>query len=114
MMRVLLFVASLTAFQAALGANVVTPPDKQRPGFGVVKSVTPVPTATTAAPTAATARSKEESASSGSSAPAASHTTYLVTVRMDDGSYQIRQLKKPVVGVGKRVLITNAGDVVPE
>lgn len=108
-MRVLLLLATLTAFQLALGANVVTPPDKQRPGFGVVKSVTAVPTAS----------GKEQSASAGSSLPAtassaASHTTYLVTVRMDDGSFQIRQLKKPVVGVGKRVLITNAGDVVPE
>jgi hypothetical protein len=113
MMRALFLVVSLTAFQWAVGANVVTPPDKQRPGYGVVKSVTAVPTAS----------GKEESASAGSSAPAAagssapaaaSRTTYLVTVQMDDGSFQIRQLKKPVVGVGKRVLITNAGDVVPE
>ena len=105
MIRTLFVVAALTAFQSAFGANVVTPPDKQRPGYGVVKSVTAVPTAP----------GKEESASAGSSAPAAaSRTTYLVTVRMDDGSMQIRQLKKPIVGVGKRVLITNAGDVVPE
>src|SRR3954467_9551430 len=104
-MRALLLFAALLACQFALGANVATPPDKQRPGYGVVKSVTAVPTAS----------GKEESASAGSSAPAAaSHTTYLVTVRMDDGSFQIRQLKKPIVGVGKRVLITNAGDVVPE
>jgi hypothetical protein len=73
----------------------------------VVESVAPI----RAAPA-------EESASAGSSAPAPS-TRYLVRVRMDDGSIQIRELKKRSaapggIAEGKRVLITNAGDVLPE
>ncbi len=39
---------------------------------------------------------------------------YLVRVRMDDGSIQVRSVKRAEVKPGQRALITNAGDVVPE
>jgi hypothetical protein len=103
MIRALLFAAVVGAPCSGLAANTATPIDEQRPGYGVVQSITPV-----------REQPNEESASAGSSAPAAPRTTYLVRVKLDDGSVQIRQLKKRTVAVGKRVLITNAGDVLPE
>jgi hypothetical protein len=39
---------------------------------------------------------------------------YLVRVRMDDGSVQVRTVRRAEVRTGQRALITNAGDVVPE
>jgi hypothetical protein len=107
-MRALLLAAALSAFHGALAADSATPVAERRPGYGVVESITPVH-----APPPA-----DESSSAGSSAPASerapARTTYLVRVRLDDGSVQIRQLKKPSVRVGRRVLITNAGEVLPE
>jgi hypothetical protein len=57
-----------------------------------------------------------ESASAGASAPAATKrgAVYLVRVRMNDGGVQIRQVKKTRYSVGDKVLLTNAGDVVPD
>jgi hypothetical protein len=104
MIRALLVAVALGAAHYALAADLPTPVAERRPGYGVVQSITPV----RAAPA-------EESASAGSSSsPAAPRTSYLVRVKLDDGSIQIRQLKKRNVAVGKRVLVTNAGDVLPE
>jgi hypothetical protein len=82
----------------------------QGPGYGVVESVTPI-----SRPAA------EESASSGGSRPPVtkearrkSARNYLVRVRMDDGSVQVRTVRRAEVRTGQRALITNAGDVVPE
>jgi len=82
----------------------------QGPGYGVVESVTPISRA-----------SSEESASSGGSRPPVtkearrkSARNYLVRVRMDDGSIQVRSVRRAEVRAGQRALITNAGDVVPE
>jgi hypothetical protein len=100
-------------FAAALGAvsrveaqqtAAATPADQERPGYGVVESIT----ALRPAPA-------EESASAGASAPGrrkAAGGTYLVRVRLDDGSIQIRNVKKRAYKVGDRVLISNAGDIV--
>jgi hypothetical protein len=91
---------------AAIGAFADDSPisaAEQHPGYGVVQSITRV-----------SAEPPEESASAGSSAPAQPRISYLVRVKLDDGSVQIRQLKKPGVAAGRRVLITNAGDVLPE
>src|SRR5947209_20045435 len=76
--------------------------DDRRPGYGVVESVTPL--------------RQPESASAGASAPAQSKrgAVYLVRVRMNDGGVQIRQVKKTRFSVGEKVLLTNAGDVVPD
>ncbi len=75
---------------------------QRRPGYGVVESVSPL--------------RQPESASAGASAPAsgAHPALYLVRVRMDDGTIQIREVKKRRFSVGDRVLLTNAGDVVPD
>ncbi|HWA38153.1 MAG TPA: hypothetical protein VG873_09845 [Burkholderiales bacterium] len=79
----------------------------QGPGYGVVESVTRI-----------SRDAGEESASAGASRPAAKAKKpagrYLVRVRMDDGSVQVRSVKRAEVRVGQRALITNAGDVVPE
>ncbi|MGE5641071.1 MAG: hypothetical protein ACM30H_13345 [Clostridia bacterium] len=78
----------------------------QAPGFGVVQSITRLPAA-----------APEESASSGaSSAPskAKRKALYLVRVKMDDGSYQVREVARRPARIGQRVLVTNAGDVLPE
>lgn len=80
------------------------------PGYGVVESVTPlVPAAKKPAEESATAGS---SAATGSSAPA--RRMYRVRVRMDDGRVQTRDVPKPPVSSGDRVLLTNSGDVVPD
>jgi len=74
---------------------------ERRPGYGVVESVSPLRQA--------------ESASAGASRPGAGQADlYLVRVRMDDGSFQIREVKKRRFTVGDRVLLTNAGDIVPD
>jgi hypothetical protein len=102
--RALLFAVAVGASLSAGGQDLRTPAAQERPGYGVVESITPLRDVPA-----------EDSASAGSSAPSLAPTTYLVRVRMDDGSIQIRQVrKKRSVAVGKRVLITNAGDVLPE
>jgi outer membrane lipoprotein SlyB len=103
MIRALLFAAAMSATMCVLADNSSTPAAEEHPGYGVVQSITPV-----------RVEPAEESASAGSSAPSQPWTTYLVKVKLDDGSIQVRQLKKRSVAVGKRVLITNAGDVLPE
>lgn len=81
---------------------------QQLPGYGVVESVTPVSRAPA-----------EESASAGGSRPPAAkqareRRAYLVRLRMDDGSVQVRGVRRAEVRPGQRALVTNAGDVVPE
>jgi hypothetical protein len=78
----------------------------QAPGYGVVQTITRLPAGT-----------PEQSASTGaSSAPSKGKrkAVYLVRVKMDDGSYQVREVARTPVRVGQRVLVTNAGDVLPE
>jgi hypothetical protein len=100
-MRKTLVAVSLLAFLAPAWA--------QAPGYGTVESVIPLSGA-----------SAEESASAGGSRPPATKQArqkargYLVRVRMDDGSIQVRTVKRAEVRAGQRALITNAGDVVPE
>jgi hypothetical protein len=106
-MRMISMVLALAASAAlAGGEKVVTPvPTKQmRPGYGVVESVTPVRVA------------PERSAAAGGSAStkADSRPMYRVAVRMPDGSVQYRDLDLPEFKVGDNVLLTNAGDIVPD
>lgn len=90
---------------------LLAPARAQGPGTGVVESVTPLAQARLEA---------EESASAGGSRPPVTRQArqkargYLVRVRMDDGSIQVRTVKRAEVRAGQRALITNAGDVVPE
>ena len=56
------------------------------------------------------------SAAAGGSAPGtpSGRPMYRVGVRMPDGSLQLRDLDKPEFKVGDNVLLTNAGDIVPD
>ena len=105
-MRLISIVLALAATGAlAAGEKVVTPvPTKQmRPGYGVVERVTPVRVV------------PEHSAAAGGSAAAKdSRPMYRVAVRMPDGSLQYRDLDRPEFKVGEDVLLTNAGDIVPD
>ena len=90
----------------AQGHKVVAPVStkEMQPGYGVVQSVTPVRVA------------PERSAAAGGSAAKdeAARPMYRVAVRMPDGSMQYRDLDRPEFKVGDNVLLTNAGDIVPD
>lgn len=88
-----------------LSASPAAAQPYQPPGYGVVESVTPIPPA-----------SDESSSAGASSSPGAKkrEVRYLVRVRMDDGTLQVRTVKRPEVKPGERALVTNAGDVIPE
>jgi hypothetical protein len=72
-----------------------------QPGYGVVEQVTPV-------------RVREASAAAGGSSAAPARPVYRLKVRMADGSVQYRDLDRPEFRAGERVLLTNAGDVLPD
>ena len=80
------------------------PVNEMRPGYGVVQSVTPVRLAA------------ERSAAAGGTTAGAppERQMYRVSVRMPDGSIQYRDLDRPEFKAGDHVLLTNAGDVVPD
>lgn len=83
---------------------VVAPlaPQAMQPGYGVIERVTP-------------ARVGERSAAAGgSSAASDARPVYRLAVRMADGSLQYRDIDRPEFRPGDRVLLTNAGDVVPD
>jgi hypothetical protein len=105
-MRVAPLILAVLLTRVFAGEPVVTPvpTEKMRPGYGVVESVTEVKVA------------PERSAAAGGSAPAASQAKpmYRVTVRLADGSVQQRDIEKPEFRVGDNVLLTNAGDIVPD
>ena len=98
--RIVLFVALFAVCLEVAAAD-------RGPGFGVVQSIILLP------------GPGEESASAGASAAPKSvgrarHGRLLVRLKMDDGTYQVREVKGASVRVGQRALVTNAGDVVPE
>ena len=101
--------AAVSAIAAAQEPVVKPIPAKQmQPGYGVVESVREVRVV------------PERSAAAGGSAPSAGGTrqearpVYRVGVRLADGTLQYRDLDKPEFKVGDNVLLTNAGDVVPD
>ena len=71
------------------------------PGYGIVEQVTPV-------------QVREASAAAGGSSTASARPIYRLKVRMGDGSVQYRDLDRPEFRPGDRVLLTNAGDVLPD
>ena len=81
------------------------PTKHMQPGYGVVESVTEVQVV-----------SRSRSAAAGGSAQGAKSTRpmYRIAVRMPDGSLQVRDLDKPEFKVGDNVLLTNAGDILPD
>jgi hypothetical protein len=96
-------VSSIAAAQERVVQPI--PAQEMRPGYGVVESVRPV-----------SVTSGERSAAAGGSAPSsvAARPVYRVGVRLADGTLQYRDLDKPEFKVGDNVLLTNAGDVVPD
>lgn len=111
MARTLAVLLALAAFGAFAGEPVVAPVATQqmKPGYGRVESITEVRVA-----------KRERSAAAGGSAPATEKSAdtarpaYRVGVRMADGTVQYRDLEKPEFKVGDNVLLTNAGDIVPD
>ena len=109
MARTLAVILAFAAANAVAGGAepVVKPVPAQdmRPGYGVVESVQEVRVV-----------SGERSAAAGGSAAAsaAGRPAYRVGVRLADGSLQYRDLDRPEFKVGDNVLLTNAGDVVPD
>jgi hypothetical protein len=75
-----------------------------RPGYGVVESVSEVRVV------------PQRSAAAGGSAPSPSEgrPMYRIRVRMADGGVQLRDLDKPEFKAGDKVLLTNAGDILPD
>jgi hypothetical protein len=88
--------------------RVVTPvPTKaMKPGYGVVESVKEVQVVSP----------RERSAAAGGSAPGkgSGRPMYRFGVRLPDGSIQYRDLDKPEFQVGDNVILTNAGDILPD
>jgi hypothetical protein len=97
------FVSGLAAAREPVVKPV--PTKDMRPGYGVVESIQEV-----------RVTPAERSAAAGGSAPsaAAARPVYRVAVRLADGTLQYRDLDKPEFKVGDNVLLTNAGDVVPD
>ena len=81
------------------------PTKAMKPGYGVVESVAEVRVV-----------SRKRSAAAGGSAQGASSARpmYRIGVRMPDGGLQYRDLDKPEFKVGDNVLLTNAGDILPD
>ena len=75
---------------------------QMQPGYGVVETVSEV-----------RLLPKERSAAAGGSS-SEGKPVYRVGVRMPDGSMQYRDLDKPEFKVGDNVLLTNAGDILPD
>ena len=82
---------------------------EMRPGYGVVESIIEVRVISEE-------KRRSPSAAAGGSAPSASEgkPIYRVTVRLPDGTRQQRDLDKPEFQVGDNVLLTNAGDILPD
>ncbi len=98
--------AALLVCARALAQPVVlpVPTEQMQPGYGVVEEIAPV-------------KVRERSAaaggsSSGSATPA--KPAWRVKVRMPDGSAQYRDLDRREFRPGDHVLLTNAGDVLPD
>jgi len=104
----LVLAAALVHADPVTREPVVTPvPTKaMKPGYGVVESVTEVQVVP----------ARERSAAAGGSAQGgrSGKPMYRIGVRMPDGRMQYRDLDKPEFKVGDNVLLTNAGDIVPD
>lgn len=91
-------VAPPAAAEPPLAAPLL--PREMQPGYGVVEKIMPV-------------RIRERSAAAGGSS-ADARPVYRLEVRMADGSLQYRDLDRAEFRPGERVLLTNAGEVLPD
>ena len=104
MSRLALAASFVCASAAAQPTVSPVPSEQMQPGYGVVEEVTPV-------------KLRERSAAAGGSSSASSAgatPAWRVKVRMPDGSVQIRDLDRREFRPGDHVLLTNAGDVLPD
>ncbi len=101
---------ALVAGCAAAGEPVVAPiaQSDMHPGYGVVERVSEVRVL------------PQRSAAAGGSAPRTeaarenARPAYRIAVRLADGTLQYRDVDKPEFKVGDNVLLTNAGDILPD
>jgi len=98
----------LLASAGALAQPAVNPvrTADMHPGYGTVESISPVRLV-----------ARERSAAAGGSTAKSAlegRPAYRVSVRMADGSMQQRDVDNLEVKVGQDVLLTNAGDVLPD
>jgi len=104
-MRRMALISLVFAANAAAQAPQAVPPlapQAMQPGYGVVERVVPV-------------RVGGRSAAAGGSSPSRdARPVYRLAVRMADGSVQFRDIDRPEFRPGDRVLLTNAGDVLPD
>ncbi len=80
------------------------PTEQMQPGYGVVEEIAPV-------------KVRERSAAAGGSSSRSmseARPAWRVKVRMPDGSVQYRDLDRREFRPGDHVLLTNAGDVLPD
>ena len=99
-----LALAALLLCESAVAQPVVppVPADRMQPGYGVVEEIAPV-------------QVRERSAAAGGSSDAApGRPAWRVKVRMPDGSVQVRDIDRREFRPGDHVLLTNAGDVLPD
>ena len=99
----LLLLAAASAFAQDEPVVKPIPAKEMKPGYGVVASVTEV-------------QVRERSAATGGSAQGTTtfQPMYRIGVRMADGAMQYRDLDRPEFKVGDNVLLTNAGDILPD
>ena len=97
---------AVSARAAAQPIAAPLPHERMQPGYGVVERVTPLRLSQS---------THERSAAAGGSSPRGNaRPVYRIAVRMADGSLQYRDLDRPEFRPGDRVLLTNAGDVLPD
>lgn len=98
-------VLALLAGCATVSEPVVKPiaQSEMHPGYGVVERISEVRVL------------PERSAAAGGSAPKENaRPVYRIEVRLADGTLQYRDVDKPEFKVGDNVLLTNAGDILPD
>jgi hypothetical protein len=107
------FALALVAVSAMAEEPAVAPlrSTEMQPGYGVVESVTE---ARIVERSAATGGSAAAGGSSTQAASRAERPVFRVAVRMPDGTLQYRDLDRPEFAPGDHVLLTNAGDVLPD
>ena len=101
MNRCLAFALALFASAAFAEDRPSRPP---QPGYGVVETMLPV----------AIGREERSAAAGGSAQSEPMRPGYRISVRMTDGRLEYRQLERPRFRPGDHVLLTNAGEVLPD
>jgi hypothetical protein len=98
------YLAVALAALASAGFAEDRPSRAPQPGYGVVETIVPIEIG-----------KKERSAAAGGSAQSEpARPGYRIGVRMADGRLEYRELDRPEFRPGDHVLLTNAGEVLPD